>query len=776
MKALILLLMAAVTMAAQERYAASANLDALIQEAVKNDQAPGAVLVVWHQGKILHRQAYGNRALVPAKEPMTVDTIFDAASLTKIVATTASVMKLFEQGKLRLNERVTTYLPAFQNGVSDITVRQLLTHFSGFRPDVDLKPVWSGHDLGIRKALLDKPVAQPGERFIYSDINFVVLGELVHKLSGKPLDLFVKDAIYQPLGMKDTDFLPRTLLRPRIAPTEQEAGMTAPLRGVVHDPTARFMGGVAGHAGLFTTASDLSRFAAMMLNGGELGGMRVLSPLTIRKFTEPQTPPDQTTLRGLGFDLDSQYSANRGELFPIGSFGHTGFTGTSLWMDPVTKTAVILMTNSVHPMRRPPVTELRSKVATLVAASLGIDAPGVALTGYNETRISANGRRAVGRNGIVQTGLDVMAANGFLSLKGKRVGLITNHTGLDRAGKRNIDVMVAAKVKLVSLLSPEHGITGKEDQDNVADAKDAATGIPVRSLYKGAQQRPDEEMLRNLDVLVFDIQDVGARFYTYGCTLLNAMEEASKLNLPVMVLDRPNPITGVKVEGPMLQKEVESFVGCFPMPIRHGMTMGELARMFHAERTMKNRLEVVSMNGWQRGDWLDATGAIWINPSPNMRSLNAALLFPGIAMLEYSRNYSVGRGTDAPFEQIGADWINGPDLAAKLNARSIPGVRMYPVMFTPNDSNLKGVVCQGVRFVITDRERFNSVRLGLELAVMLEKLYPGKIPFERNERLIGNRKTIQQLKQKMDPRTIETEMEEPLAAFLGIRKKYLLYH
>jgi uncharacterized protein YbbC (DUF1343 family) len=211
------------------------------------------------------------------------------------------------------------------------------------------------------------------------------------------------------------------------------------------------------------------------------------------------------------------------------------------------------------------------------------------------------------------------------------------------------------------------------------------------------------------------------------------------------------------------------------MPIRHGMTLGELARMFHGERKMQNRLDVVGLKGWQRGDWLDATGAIWVNPSPNMRSLNAALLFPGIAMLEYSRDYSVGRGTDAPFEQVGADWINGPDLATKLNARSIPGVRVYPVMFTPNDSNLKGVVCQGVRFVITDRERFNSVRLGIELAVMLEKLYPGKIPFEKNERLIGNKGTILSLKQKVDPRTIETQMEEPLAAFLAIREKYLLY-
>lgn len=333
MRAATLLLTFALIAAAQQPFAGAGNLDDVITKAIADGEAPGAVCVVWHGGKVVYGKAFGDRALTPNREAMTMDTIFDAASLTKVVATTASLMKLFEQGKFRISGKVTDYLPEFQHGKSGITIRQLMTHFSGLRPDLDLDPAWSGYETGIRKALVDKPVAQPGERFIYSDINFILLGEIVRRLSGKPADEFAREAIFLPLGMKDTGFKPSPTLRARIAPTEQYPGMSAPLRGVVHDETSRFMGGVAGHAGLFTTAGDLARFAAMILNKGEFQGKRILSPLTIRKFTEPQTPPDQTILRGLGFDIDSPFSSNRGELFPIGSFGHTGFTGTSLWMD-----------------------------------------------------------------------------------------------------------------------------------------------------------------------------------------------------------------------------------------------------------------------------------------------------------------------------------------------------------------------------------------------------------------------------------------------------------
>ena len=382
----------------------SAEIDKLIQDAVSRDALPGAVILIGQQDRILYEKAYGNRALVPQKEAMTLDTIFDCASLTKVVSTSVSIMKLVEQGKVRLNDKVTVYLPKFQGGKSDITVRLLLTHFSGLRPDLDLKPAWKGYETGIQKALIDRPVAAPGERFIYSDINYILLGEIVHVVSGKPLPEFARQNIYQPLGMKETMYQPPAELRSRIAPTEHYPGDAGPLRGIVHDETTKFMGGIAGHAGLFSTARDLSRYAQMLLNGGELGGKRILSPLTVRKFTEPGTPADQPILRGLGPDIDSPFSSNRGELFPIGSFGHTGFTGTSMWMDPSTKTYVILMSNSVHPFRRPANTALRARIATIVAANAGLDSPGMILTGYNETIAGAGVRRTVARNGSVETG------------------------------------------------------------------------------------------------------------------------------------------------------------------------------------------------------------------------------------------------------------------------------------------------------------------------------------------------------------------------------------
>ena len=752
---------------AQETFSASPTLDAVVEAAVRDGLIPGAVLVVGHEGKIVHRKAYGNRALVPQREAMTADTIFDIASLTKVVATTPALMKLFEQGKLRINDPVTAYLPDFQGGRSDITVRDLLTHFSGMRPDLDLEPPWSGYETGIRRALIEKPTSPPATRFVYSDINFELLGEVVHRLSGKPLDEFARDAVFNPLGMKETGFHPPPSLRARIAPTEIDAATGAPFRGVVHDPTARYMGGVAGHAGVFSTAADLAKYAQMMLDGGG----KLFSPLTVKKFTSPNSPPDQPILRGLGWDIDSGYSAPRGELFPIGSYGHTGFTGTSLWIDPASKTYVILMTNSVHPKGGKNLSPLRSKIATVVAAAVGV--PGAA-PAY-ETLEAAGVRRMSAPNHEVLTGLDVMEASKFAELSGKRVGLITNHTGLNRAGQRNIDAMRAAGVRLTALFSPEHGLTGKEDRPDVADDKDVASGLPVRSLYDNGRNRLTPAMLRDVDVLVFDIQDAGARFYTYSCTMLYALEDAAKAKLPFYVLDRPNPVTGGHVEGPLLDDNLHSFTGCFAMPVRHGLTLGELATMANAEQKWGADLHVVKMKNWQRTDWFDSTGLPWTNPSPNLRSLNAAALYHGLALLEASPNYSVGRGTDAPFEQIGADWIHGAELAQFLNNWVLPGVRVYPTKFQPESGPFKGKPIEGVRFVILNREQLNSVRVGLDVAYALQRLYPGKINFEACRFLLGSREVVDALKSGAAPGNIEERTREALQKFEERRRPYLLY-
>jgi uncharacterized protein YbbC (DUF1343 family)/CubicO group peptidase (beta-lactamase class C family) len=763
------------TLAAQE-FSGAAAVDDAINQALAQKRMPGAVLVVGHAGKVVYRKAYGNRSEVPNVEPMTIDTIFDVASLTKIVATTSSLMKLFEQGKFRLSDKITQYIPEFQGGKSDITIRNLFTHFSGLKPDVPLNTPWSGYETGIHLACTTAPDGPPETRFVYSDINFILLGELVHRLSGQMLNDYARANVFAPLKMKDSIFLPPPALLPRIAPTERLAGTDHILRGVVHDPTARNMGGVAGHAGLFSTADDLARFAQMMLNRGEFEGARLVNPFTIERFTEPQSPPDQPILRGLGWDVDSPLSRNRGELFPIGSFGHTGFTGTSIWIDPSTQTYVILLANSVHPSQRPALTPLRSQVATIVAASVGLAAPSAttspATTSAATTPAAADG---LGRNAKTQTGLDVLVANGFAPFQGKRVGLITNQTGVDRQGRRNIDLMLQAGVKLVALFSPEHGFAGVEDREGIQDATDPVSHLKIFSLY-GATQRPTPEMLRGLDVLVFDIQDIGARCYTYETTMAYAMESAAKAGIEYYVLDRPDPIAGTHVEGPVLDAANKSFIGYWVgLPMRHGMTMGELAQLYNAENKIGAKLTVVRMTDWQRGDWFDSTSLPWINPSPNMRSLNAATLYPGVCLLEYSKNYSVGRGTDSPFEHIGADFIGGRELAAYLNARQIPGVRAYATKFTPTDSNFKGKQIEGVRFEIVNRDLLDSTTLGIEIAGALQRLYPGKIDFQVNAKLIGNNDAIRRLAAGEDPRTIVESFARGVADFVNLRSKYLLY-
>jgi len=747
MKALLVLFLISSSLSSiwAQTFSGAAALDAITEEAIRDGFIPGAVVLIGHQDKIVFRKAYGSRALVPQKEAATVDTIYDAASLTKVIATTPAMMKLVEQGRVRLADPVTAYLPEFQGGTSDITVRDLMIHFSGLRPDLDLEPVWSGYQTGIGKALIDKPTDPPGAKFVYSDINFELLGEIIRRVTGKPEDEYVQEQIYRPLGMLDTTYRPAASLQPRIAPTEIDATTGQPLRGVVHDPTARYMGGVAGHAGVFTTADDLAIYAQMMLGMGQRNGVRIFSPATVERFTAPSTPAGQPVVRSLGWDIDSPYSSNKGEIW-AGGYGHTGFTGPAIWIHPASQSFVVIMANRNHPKGGRSINAWRSKVASIAAAALSIEAP-------HQATLS---------------GLDVLAKQNFAPLAGQRVGLITNQTGVDREGRRNIDIMRSANVNLVTLFAPEHGIAGAVDINDIADEIDKPSGLPVRSLYGNGRTRVTAGMFRELDAVVFDIQDVGARFYTYGCAMLYGIEEAAKAGVSFYVLDRPNPITGTRVEGPMLDADLYSNVGCYDLPVRHGMTLGELATMANTERKWNAKLRIIRMENWSRDEWFDATGLPWIDPSPNMRSLNAATLYPGIALLETQKDYSVGRGTDAPFEQIGAEWINGKQLADAINTRATPGVSVYPVRFQPTSSVAAGKMIEGVRFVVTDRENFNAVSFGLELAAVLNTFYPGKLNFEISKNLIGNRATIEALKSATQPRFA-------LDSFLTRRAQFLFY-
>ncbi|HKP35611.1 MAG TPA: exo-beta-N-acetylmuramidase NamZ domain-containing protein [Pyrinomonadaceae bacterium] len=774
-----------------------AEIDTVVQQSIEKKELPGAVVLVSHKDQVVWRKAYGARAVEPSREVMTTNTMFDLASLTKVVATATSIMILIERGQVGLNDLAVKFIPEMKGeGRETITIEQLLTHTAGFAPDFDLRERWVGYDEAMKRLYREPLRNPPGSRFVYSDIGYIALGEVVHRVSGQTLDEFARRNIFVPLGMRDTGFNPAARVLPRVAPTEKRRGQMSYLgdnatdagaegerwlRGQVHDPTSFRMAGVAGHAGLFSTADDLAIYCRMILHGGRLGPTRILSPMSVARMTSPQAVNDQGRARGLGWDIATTYSTNRGDLFPLGSFGHTGFTGTSLWLDPATDTFVVFLSNRVHPNGKGDVASLRGRVASIVAGAITsttvdkarsqyVSAATAILSDLVRHRDAAN-RAAIDAN--VLTGIDVLEREGFKSLAGMRIGLVTNHTGQDRAGRSTIDVLFRAPgVKLTMLFSPEHGMRGLADE-NVSDTKDEKTGLPIYSLY-GESRRPKPEQLKDLDAIVFDIQDIGARFYTYITTLGYVMEEAAKAKISVIVLDRPNPINGFDVEGPLADTDKLSFVVYHPLSVRHGMTTGELARFFNEERKIGANLRVIKMENWRRAMWFDSTGLMWRNPSPNMRSLTEATLYPGIGLLE-TTNLSVGRGTDTPFEVVGAPWLDGPKLASYLNARKIPGVRFVPIRFTPKASVFKNEDCGGINIVITDRVRLQSVAMGIEVAAALRHLYAAEWKIDNYLRLLANADVLERLKRGEAAETIVRSWAGPLEGFRRARSKALLY-
>jgi uncharacterized protein YbbC (DUF1343 family) len=549
--------------------------------------------------------------------------------------------------------------------------------------------------------------------------------------------------LFAPLGMADTAFLPSAEQHSRAAPTERRDGEM--LVGTVHDPRAAALGGVAGHAGVFSTARDLVRFAAMLLGKGPA----VLAPEALKRMVEPRKLPGGS-LRSLGWDVQTGFSGARGEL---GGFGHTGFTGTSMWIDPALDVAVIVLTSRLHPDGKGDPRRLRREVATAVARGL---------------RAASSPATPKVLNGI-----DVLERDGFAHLRGRRVGLVTNPTGLDARGVPTVDLLSSAPgVTLVALFSPEHGLRGTEDSA-VGDSRDARTNLPVFSLY-GKRNRPTDAQLQGLDTLVFDLADAGARFYTFETTLGYLLEAAAAHHLRMVVLDRPNPIGGVAVEGPVLEAGSTSFIGYHPVPVRHGMTLGELAQLWNRERRIGADLQVVRMEGWRRAELFDATGIAWVNPSPNLRSVDEALAYPGLGLLE-STNLSVGRGTPHPFEQIGAPWIDGVRLAKALGDAGLQGVRFVATAFTPTTNVYAGEACEGVSLRIEDRERFEPVRTGMTIATTLLHLYPTAWKAKAMQTQLGHAPTFAALVRGDSPDSIVASWEKDRAAFLAIRKKYLLY-
>jgi uncharacterized protein YbbC (DUF1343 family)/CubicO group peptidase (beta-lactamase class C family) len=799
-------------------YSQLALMDAVIEEGITQHKLPGAVVLVGRKGKVVWRKAYGARALQPTREPMSVDTIFDLASLTKVVATATSIMILVERGKVRLADPVSAYIPELKGeGREKITIEQLLTHRSGYAPDFDLREQWTGYDEAIKHLIKEPLRTPPGTRFVYSDINYITLGEVVHRVSGIPLDQFAQKNIFGPLGMRETGFNPAAGLKSRTAPTEKRRGQLSYLgdsaanagtdaevwlRGQVHDPTSFRMNGVAGHAGLFSTANDLAIYCQMILNGGEYRGVRVLSPAAVAEMTRPRLINGSGGTRGLGWDMNTSYSTNRGELFPLGSFGHTGFTGTSIWIDPASEMFVVFLSNRVHPDGKGDVGALRGRVATIAGASV-TDKAVVRKARREYANYYAEVLKNLEQFNIIEsdsssakvlTGIDVLERDGFKQLSGMRIGLLTNQAGRDRSGRSTIDALYEApNVKLVALFSPEHGIRGTADK-KISDSVDEKTGLPIYSLY-GVNYRPQPEQLKNLDALVVDLQDIGTSYYTNAATMGTAMEEAAKVHLPFFVLDRPNPVNGIDIEGPVREQDelkrwthscsTTDITKANPdalrhesyhrIPLRHGMTLGELALLFNKERKIGCDLHVIKMEGWKRSMWFDATGLLWTNPSPNMRSVTQAMIYPGIELLKQT-GISVGRGTDTPFEVFGAPWLDGQRLAAYLNSQLLPGVRFVPVRFTPSQETFKGQECGGVNILVTDRSRYRPVYTGIQVAVALYSIYRQEWNADCYGFLLSNEDTLQRIKRGESAEVIVQSWNADLEKFRLARASVLLYN
>ncbi len=730
------------------------RIDDMVAVEIVKGNIPGCVVMIGRREGIAFARAYGHQQVEPTKEEMTLDTVFDMASITKPVATATSIMLLVERGQVRLGEPVATYIPEFaQNGKEAITVEHLLTHQGGLIPDNSIEDYEHGVEEAWKRMWALKPIEPAGAKFVYTDVGFMTLGEIVHRVTGQNVAEFAAENIFKPLGMSETGYLPSEELKARTAATEKIDGKWR--RGEVHDPRAALLGGVAGHAGLFSTAHDLAKYARMQLADGRVGDKQFFHPLTIAEMRRPRSIGENK--RTLGWDSRSKYSSNRGELFSDKAIGHGGFTGNAFWIDPELDLFVIFLSSRLHPDGVGNINPLAGRIGTVAAAAIQ--------TGQSTDDVIES---------PTLLGIDVLVRDNFAALKGRRVGLITNHTGLDSAGERTVDLIRnAPDVELVAIFSPEHGLHGKLDESNIADTRDEATDLPVYSLYNESR-KPDAKQLEGIDTLVFDIQDIGCRFYTYISTMGLALEVAAEQKLKFVVLDRPNPLGGAITEGSVLDPGIKNFVGHHAISVRHGLTVGELAKLFAAEINLDVDLQIVKVENWQREEYWDQTGLVWTNPSPNMRSLAQAVLYPGIGLLE-TTNVSVGRGTDTPFEVIGAPWIIGPKLAAHLNEQKLPGVVFVPIRFTPRESKFAQEPFQGVNIIVVNREVFRSVPVGLAIAIALREFFHDDWNMSNFNRLLGSEKVFAAIEKGTTLAELEKLIAPELAEYNNRRQKFLLY-
>jgi uncharacterized protein YbbC (DUF1343 family)/CubicO group peptidase (beta-lactamase class C family) len=736
-------------------------IDALLARAIAEHKLPGAVVAVGRRDGVVFERAYGQRAIVPSVEPMQADTIFDLASLSKAVATATVVVALAEEGRLSLDAPIGALLPEVIPRARAITPRELLLHTSGLPGALPRDQLDGGAAHALSAVLRVEPVDPRGARYRYSDVGFIWLGIMAARAAGEPLDALVRRVLSAPLALTDTGYTPSAALRPRIAPTEAHTRRPVPLvRGEVLDPLAYRLGGVAGNAGVFSTAADLSRVARMLLGGGALDGKRVLSEASAAALMTLRSAG--VVKRTLGWDARSPHSRNRGALLSARAFGHGGHTGTALWIDPEQDLFVVFLSNRVHP-------DERGDVLSLIA-----DVNDAAVRGV----VQAAPCPLAGEP--VRAGIDVLRAEGFARLAGKRIGLLTHRAARAADGRTTLELIAEQKsVTLAAVLTPEHGL----DADVEGAIKHGALGAtPIYSLFGrktgghdsyGGQRRPTPAMLEGLELLVIDLVDVGTRFYTYASTVREALIAARDARLPVLLLDRPNPIGASIVEGPMLDPSIRSFVNHHPLPLRHGLTLGELALLLASDLALDVQLQLVRVSGYERSATFEATGLAWSAPSPNLRTQHAALLYPAVGLLE-GTVLAVGRGTDKPFEQIGAPFIDSSALLAAL-PHDLPGMRFAKASFTPSEGPFAGELCQGISLAVTDARAYSAVRTGIALIRALFGLYQARWEHAQLLRLLGHARTLRALERGLPFERLEPLWRAELDAFAARRERVLQY-
>ncbi|HNZ49356.1 MAG TPA: DUF1343 domain-containing protein [Candidatus Hydrogenedentes bacterium] len=669
-----------------------------LSRAVADAQAPGAVACVGENGRTIFKGATGFRALVPEKERADTETIYDLASLTKVIATTTSVLLLREQAQLDLDDALYRYLPLAN--LDKVSIRQVLTHTAGLVSWKAFYTELSG-PLAYTDAIARLAASrdQRGTR-VYSDLGFILLTRVIEEITHESFDVFCREQIFQPLKMVNTFFKPAPSFKERCAPTEKCSWRKRLIRGEVHDQNAFAMGGVSGHAGLFSTAADLELFCQALLSG------KILSEATLTDITREGQVPGYPW-QGLGWWIDPWTSGANGYLPSRTAFGHTGWTGTSMWMDRSTGVYAVLLSNTCHPdvshrnngaLRR----TFYSKVASLFYKN------------------SAN----------AHTGLDALVRNDFEEIKGKRLGVLTNSAAQDQTGRSAALVLgQSGAATVMRFFSPEHGFQGEAEAGEAVGSKKDGT-VPVISLY-GGKSAPDRKDLQGIDLFVVDLPDIGARYYTYMATMKECMASCAEAQIPVLVLDRPNPLGGLVLEG----KPAEEFgtaVCCAPVPVRHGMTLGEVALFFQEQffKGKKLELRIVKAENW----WYDFThpesALPWTPPSPNIPTPDTALLYIGTCLFE-GVNMNEGRGTERPFRICGAPWLKAEEVIAAVEPSALEGCTLKPALYIPKsipgkaaNPEYKDQLCHGIEFEITDRRTIRPFAMVTAVLSAIHKRHP----------------------------------------------------